>query len=503
MAYPRGQMVTRDAAARLEHLEASLGYEPGSISLTSSQGDAGTGDISITSPRLLTAAPLPWPGPSAPGTDMSVPFRLGVLQDGREFLYPRLPIGHRKVTGITDSGKTMSLAWNMLAEGITRIGYAAFAIDVVKGDQYLGALRPALHRLETSPDGALDMLAGLHRARLARCNYLATIHATEWYPGCGLSFADVWLEEAPGILRLLGKTAKDREQGRFMLEEWVEDVNSFRSAGMSVTASYQKPDKTQAFSTVARSQMGHVCFGVADSEDAEFGLSELQRERGCRPQLWGADRPGMAYWDTSTVPEAEKTLAMRHYFWGANSERIAAYASEWPASQRKLDDVTGEALEARPGRPASSGFAAGKAATRRPAAGRPAASPAPADVQDPAQPAAGQSAAQDGQPAARHLRIKPEEALKRVRAQLSVWRIEGTQFTVRELAVALGHDVVCPASSARSCARRDCTARTRGWLYNQVDSFTKAGLLAVAFPGEQGGAPARYQVTGDPEGETV
>ena len=233
LQYPRGQMVLKDAAARLEHLEASLGYEPGSISLTSSQGDAGLGEFSITSPRLLTTAPLPWPGPSAPGTDMSVPFRLGVLQDGREFLHPRLPIGHRKVTGMTDSGKTMSLAWNMLAEGITRIGYAAFAVDVVKGDQYLGALRPALHRLETSPDGALDMLAGLHRARLARCNYLATIHATEWYPGCGMSFADVWLEEAPGILRLLGRTQKDRSDGLFMLEEWVEDVNSFRSAGMS------------------------------------------------------------------------------------------------------------------------------------------------------------------------------------------------------------------------------------------------------------------------------
>ena len=422
---------------------------------------------------------------------MSVPFRLGVLQDGREFRYPRLPIGHRKVTGMTDSGKTMSLAWNMFAEGITRIGYAAFAADVVKGDQYLGALRPALHRLETSADGAVDMLAGLHRARLARCNYLATIHATEWYPGCGLSFVEAWLEEAAGILRLLGRTAKDREQGRFMLEEWVEDVNSFRSAGMSVTASYQKPDKTQALSTVARSQMGHVCFGVADSDDAEFGLSELQRQRGCRPQLWGADRPGMAYWDTSTVPEADKTLAMRHYFWGANSERIAAYASEWPASQRKLDDVTAEAMAARPGRPASSGFPARVPSTRRPAA-PPAAATA---EQEPAQ-------AGTGQPAARHLRIKPEEALKRVRAQLSVFRLEGTQFTVRQLLEAVGHDVVCPASN-RNCGRRDCTARTRGWLYSQVDTFTKSGLLAVAYPGQQGGSPARYQVAGDPEGEPV
>ena len=53
-----------------------------------------------TPPDLLTRAPIPWPGPSAPGADMSVPFRLAMLQTGEWFLYPRLPVlppaGHRQ-----------------------------------------------------------------------------------------------------------------------------------------------------------------------------------------------------------------------------------------------------------------------------------------------------------------------------------------------------------------------------------------------------------------------
>ena len=38
--YPRGQMVLKDAAARLEHLEGALGLEAGSMSLTSAPASA-------------------------------------------------------------------------------------------------------------------------------------------------------------------------------------------------------------------------------------------------------------------------------------------------------------------------------------------------------------------------------------------------------------------------------------------------------------------------------
>jgi len=488
ISFPPGEFVTKDAAARLEYLESALGYEAGSLSLENNPRAAGAANVTHTSPRLLTEAPLRWPGPSAPGADMRVPFRLGLLQDGREFRYPRLPIGHRKVTGVTDSGKTMSLLWNMVAEGITRTGYAAFVADVVKGDQYTGALRLALHGCETEPEGALRMLAGLHRARLARCNYLARIRATEWYPGCGLSFCEVWLEEAAGILRLLGRTQKDRDAGMFMLEEWVEDVNAARSAGISVTASYQKPVKEQAFSTVHRSQMGHVCFGVNDSEDAVFGLAELQRDRGCRPQLWGASHPGMAFWDTSTVPEEDKTMAMRHWFWGPGSEHIAAYASEWPAARRKLDDVTGEALEAVPGRPASTAFPVRpvQPAQRRPPGPR-------------AQAAADPGAMAPLPRVNRAGRIKPEEAAKQIRSRLAIWRLEGKQFTTRDLVAALGHGVICPEASSAACTVYGCVGRTRGWLYAQVAEMARAGLLAPV----PGSSPAAYEVTGDPEGEKL
>lgn len=351
-------MTADEVGDHLGHAELVTRSKPGSFALTSSPDDAGLARVRITDPDLLTARPVPWPGPSAPGADMSVPFRLSVLQTGVPFCYRRLPVSHLRVTGKTGSGKTMSLAYNMLAEGITRVDYAAFAADVVKGLQFLGALRPALHDLALTPGEVNLLLTRLHRARLDRCNYLGKMRHTEWFPGCGLVFMDCWLEEAAGILKLLGTSRSDAAAGVFMLADWVEDVNASRSAGMSWTASYQKPDKTQAASTVARSQMGHVCFAVADKDDVQFGLSDLQRERLCRPQLW--DRPdakGMAFFDSETVPEDEKVTPMRFFDWGPGSGRIAAYAAEWQARDRPLDEVTGEAMSwTPPASPTAAGF---------------------------------------------------------------------------------------------------------------------------------------------------
>jgi hypothetical protein len=52
----------------------------------------------------------------------------------------------------------------------------------------------------------------------------------------------------------------------------------------------------------------------------------------------------MAFFDTETVPEHEKVTPMRFFNWGPGSDRIAAFADEWQARDRPLDDVTGEAM---------------------------------------------------------------------------------------------------------------------------------------------------------------
>ena len=174
---------------------------------------------------------------------------------------------------------------------------------------------------------------------------MAKDHLTEWTPQCRLVFMDMWLEEAATILRLLGAGRADMNMGRFMIDDWVEDVAMGRSAGMSWTAGFQRPTKEQAVSAVATSQMGNFCFGVGTEEDARFGLSKDQRERGCRPTLWNTPQTrGMFYADTETVPVELKTVPVRGYFWGPGSARIAMHAQEYPASCRLLDDITGEAM---------------------------------------------------------------------------------------------------------------------------------------------------------------
>lgn len=350
-------MTADEVGDRMGHIEVVTGSRPGSMALTSSPDRAGLARVRITDPDLLTAAPVPWPGPYAPGADMTVPFRLARLQTGTQFLLPRLPVFHMQVTGKTGVAKTMGLCWNIVAEGITREGYSMVAFDVVKGEQFLGALRPSLHALATTPEQANLLLHRLHRARLDRCNYLGANHVTEWYPGCGLTFMDVWLEEAAGVLKLLATNRNDIRDGIFPLADYVEDVNAARSAGMSWWNSYQKPDKTQARSTVARGQMGHVCFGVEEKDDARMGLSELQRERGCRPELWtGPQHKAMAFMDAETLDEQTKVTPMRFYNWGPGSARIGAYCAEYQARDRMWDDVTGEAMTWTPAISPSAAF---------------------------------------------------------------------------------------------------------------------------------------------------
>jgi hypothetical protein len=482
--FPRGEVKTAEAAGRVEHLEGAMGFAPGSWALANDRTDAGVADVTITDPRLLDRNPILWPGPSAPGESVSVPFREGLWADGEQMLYDLLPLGHVRGMGCTGSGKTVSWAWNHMAEGMTRHDWACLAADYTKGEQFLGPLRPALHWLATEPDEVLELLAGVHRVVRARCDYLGKKRIIEWRPGCGLTFLDVWLEETPDIIALLDPSKTASAAGKVYLREWISDVRASRTAGVAWRQSYQRADHTQ-LPTIARGQMGHLCFGVMESKDAEFGLSELQRERGCRPQIWGANVPGKAVWDTLTIPQERKTLPMRFYSWGSDSNQIAAYASEWPASQRPLDDVTGEALEARTPRPASSAFPAprrgnGNGNGHGNGNGN------------------GNGARPTVPPGARLMpeytsRISSEEALKKIRAQLAAWKAEGTQFTVRELANAVGEEVVC----LRDCGDPSCTGRSRSWLYNQVTALTMAEVLAAA-----GGRPTRYEITGDPEGGT-
>jgi hypothetical protein len=357
VALEGGEVTPADAAARAANLEGAMGFPPGALGLTQNFRQAGFADYTVSDPAVL-AEPWPWPGPSAPGAGMDVPFRLGVRQDGEPWLVNFLPVSHTRAAGMTGSGKTMSWLWNRLAEGVTREGYAAVAVDVTKMWQFLGPVRAGLHAAAVDPASALKLFAALERVRVARLDYLARNHQTEWTLGCGLTFMDIALEELGEILYALAEASKGSARAAFDMKTWFTNVRSGRSSGMGWHVSNQSGGY-KSFPTEVRGNFHPVTFGLDDANDVKTALSDRQMTAGVRPTLWRDSQKGTAVADFEGMDEREAAMPVRFFDWGrspAAGQAIAAYMADWEAAGRPLDDVTGEAMEAEPAEPASYGL---------------------------------------------------------------------------------------------------------------------------------------------------
>jgi hypothetical protein len=330
------------AAEAMRRVEQGLQYPPGSATMRQAADNSTFGDFIAVDPAALEESEA-WPGPSAPGADMSVPFRYGRYADGSLVMVPRLDVFHTRTMGQTGTAKTMGHGYCQLGEGVTRENYAALVMDISKGEQFFGAWRTALHQFETEEEPVMALLAGIHRARLARTNYMAKDHFTEWTPACRLSYLDVFLAEAPDIIRKLPSGKRQAAAGAYTLEDWQSDVKNARSAGESWNLDLQLALATEV-PTVSQGQLSYLCMGVETPEEARVGLSSRQLKAGCRPDLWGRRLPGMAYWDAPTIDPAHGVMAMRFYHWTGGSRQAFEYAGLYPSIDRPLDDITAEAL---------------------------------------------------------------------------------------------------------------------------------------------------------------
>jgi hypothetical protein len=369
VAFEGGEVTPADAAARADNLEGAMGFPPGALSLTQNSRQAGFADYAVSDPAVL-AEPWPWPGPSAPGADMSVPFRLAVQQDGEPWLVNLVPVFHTRATGMTGSGKTMSWLWNRVAEGVTREGYACVAVDVTKLWQFLGPIRAGLHAAAVDSVSALKLFAALERVRVARLDYLSKNHMTEWSVGCGLTYMDIALEELGEILEALAAASKAGSGAPFDMKTWFTNVRAGRSTGMAWHASNQT-GKHSSFPTEVRGSFHPLTFGLDDSNDVKTALSERQMRAGVRPTLWGSNQKGTAVADFEGMSDHEVAMPVRFLDWGRSPEagqRIAAYMLDWEAAGRPWDDVTGEAFEAVPGQSATAvtGYAGRPPGTEQP-----------------------------------------------------------------------------------------------------------------------------------------
>lgn len=323
-----GAKTADDAVKAAGRVESGLRFPPGSVLVAPNLDRADQAHVTITDPRVLRK-PVPWPGPSHPGASIADPIHVGLWQD-QEVAAWAVPGHHKQVMGMTGAGKSIGACWSYLGEAVTRRDEAVFGADITKGDQTLGPLRPALHKLETSPDGARRLVSALIACVKARTDYLAARGLQRWKKGCGLTHLTFWMEECPDILDALG------DKG---LENFLSFLKAARSAGIDVVMSLQRSDYSQ-MPTLARGQLANWCFGVANGNDAAFGLSELQAERDCRPELWANKQPGMAFLDAPSIPDGRCAMPLRTWFWGEDDAKIAKHAAAYPAATRPLDELT-------------------------------------------------------------------------------------------------------------------------------------------------------------------
>ncbi|OUC96063.1 hypothetical protein [Streptosporangium minutum] len=334
----QGRQTAEDLQRKVPYIESGIGLPPGSITTSLDPDDASRAKVTISDPRVMTR-PIPWPGPSRPGASVAEPFRLALWQDLDELRY--VIIGHHlQMMGMTGAGKGFGGAWNYLAEFVTRFDGAVFAGDITKGRQTLGPLEESLHRFETTPAGVKAMLSELQKQVKPRTDYLAGKGLAKWKPGCGLTYWLIWLEEFPDIFDCLS----DKEQ-----EQFLSMLKAIRSAGGTIVMSLQRSDYTQ-MPTLARGQLAKMCFGVENSADASFGLSERQQDAGARPELWTNAQPGMAYLDAPSIPDGRIAMPMRTYAWGIDAAgefddelanaAMREHAARWPAADKRVDETT-------------------------------------------------------------------------------------------------------------------------------------------------------------------
>jgi hypothetical protein len=450
VALEGGEVTPADAAERAANLEGAMGFPPGALGLTQNSRRGNFADYTVSDPAVL-AEPWPWPGPSAPGADMGVPFRLATRQDGEPWLVNFLPVSHTRATGMSGSGKTMSWLWNRLAEGVTREGYAMVAVDVTKMWQFLGPVRAGLHAAAVDPASALRLFTALERVRVARLDYLAKNHMTEWTLGCGLTYLDIALEELGEILAALAEASRGSARAPFDLQTWFTNVRAGRSAGMSWNPSGQSGKHT-SFPTDVRGNFHPLTFGMDDANDVKPALSDRQRDAGVRPTLW-AGRPGTAVADLEGMSDRDAVMPVRFFDWGrspAAGQAIASYMLDYEVAGRPWDDVTGEAFEAEPGQAASSvsGYGGRVPGTERPARGR----------RDDRTVVAG--------PWGQNREPHPQDSAA-VQAEDALWRLLLKMY-------AEGTEVV-GAHEITSRPEFRAIGRSRGWIYTTLETLANMG----------------------------
>ena len=328
-----GGMTHEELAKAIPAIEASWpgGIPPGSLLPTRNRDHAGRTDTVIADPRVLDE-PVPWIGPYRPRKSIALPLRLGKWQDGSDVLVT-VTNWHEQIMAMTGAGKTLGACYAELGETITRFDAGVWVIDLGKGEQFLGCMRPALHYLATTRDQAKWLLTKVEACLTPRMDYLGSKGLGNWEEGCGLRHMTLWIEEAADLFEAIG--AGTIEDYLFPL------LRRARSAGVRVVYSLHRASYDQ-MPTFLRDMVSLCTMGVKNDAHARFGLSPAQVEADCSPELWG-DNPedrGKFFLDCPAFAKKYRTMAGRFWFWAKGPKDMAAHAAQFPVTERPYDLVT-------------------------------------------------------------------------------------------------------------------------------------------------------------------
>jgi hypothetical protein len=319
-----------------DKMEAAAGWPPGSMVVSPNFDDASLIEATLSDPRILRK-PVPWEGPSwTGGASVADSISLGMYQDGTE-CEVEIPATQVQIMGQVGSGKSLGGAWNALSELMTRPDCVIWAIDIKKGLQTLGPLVPGLHRVATTPEAAIDLLMDANNLITPRTNYLSSEGLGKWFRDCGLQYLVVWIEEAPYVMDALGSKG---------IKAFTDTVKAARSGGITIVWSLQRADFRE-LPVKARDQATKWCFGVQDVKASKFGLSKIQIEAGCQPEMWGQRLPGMSYVDAPNIGEHHVATPLRTWWFGENDSLITEHVAQFPWEARPYDQIMKEYFAAK------------------------------------------------------------------------------------------------------------------------------------------------------------
>lgn len=289
--------------------------------------------------------PTDWPGPSAPGESCIEPLNFGPYANGT---ICSMVLPHRDnppkvgfsmlVSGAPGAGKTD--AENMeLADLLTRTDGAVIYLDTVKGEQSSGVLADDVELYTSDKAIARAVLKRLvDNVIPARGNYLAElgkqrkgIPYANWFPGCGLSFLVVNVQEAADMA------------GN---EQMTKVAERCRSLGIMLQPSLQRWHHERADTSLREACTAAWCFGMSSPESTKMVLPAdiMQQlddaENG--PWHWGGDTPGKAILTGPGVPNERRAMAMRTY--RHHGHELVAALEEYRHLRQPLDRVTAEAF---------------------------------------------------------------------------------------------------------------------------------------------------------------